>query len=230
MAIRIVSVHFAFLSPLFSILATLAVTDSHDKATAENRQKLKKIRDVKMKPYFMTKTANKGILKIKEYLDQNPEMITLPYIDHWWDRFWSIAVVCDPIQRLLSDFKHVTRDWSGATRNGYNAVNSKFLGPESVLYPFKNHTFDSMVDKFLPLVEMTVKQRPDEFKNFKNVMEMFRSGKFSVLERDYIGSMDHPVIFKNPGIVIDGGRMKTEPWTVFQGTKYLKYFKITFFF
>ena len=169
----------------------------------------------------MTKTANKGIIKIKEYLDQNPAMITLPYIDHWWDRFWSIAVVCDPIQRLLSDFKHVTRDWSGATRHGYNAVNSKFLGPESVLYPFKNHTFDSMVEKFLPLVEMNKKQRPDEFKDFKNVMEMFRAGKYSVLERDYIGSIDNPVIFKNPGIVIDGGRMKTEPWMVFQGMMHM---------
>ena len=45
----------------------------------------------------------------KEYIDYNPDLIQIPYIYHWWDRFWSISVVCDPIGRLLSDFKHVTR-------------------------------------------------------------------------------------------------------------------------
>ena len=33
--------------------------------TKDNRQKLSKIRHEDKKPYFMTKTANKGILKIK---------------------------------------------------------------------------------------------------------------------------------------------------------------------
>ena len=70
----------------------------------------------------MTKTANKGLLTIKKYIDENPDFITIPYIYHWWDRFFSVSVVCDPIQRLLSDFKHVTRDWS-TNHNGLNSIN-----------------------------------------------------------------------------------------------------------
>ena len=44
---------------------------------------------------------------------------------------------------------------------------------------------------------------------------MFRLGRFKTLERDYIGG-NSTGKFENAGIVINGARMKTEPWKVFQ--------------
>ena len=73
-------------------------TKTTKKNSVENKAKLSKIRKADMKPYFMTKTANKGLLTIKQYIDENPDFITIPYIYHWWSRFHSISVVCDPIQ------------------------------------------------------------------------------------------------------------------------------------
>ena len=97
--------------------------------------------------------------------------------------------------------------------------NGKFLGPDSVIFPFKNMTFDQMVDKFLPyLNESTAeaaRQADPKVKNYLKVFEMFRAGRFKTLERDYIGD-DGMGLFANRGIVINGARMKTEPWKVFQ--------------
>ena len=44
---------------------------------------------------------------------------------------------------------------------------------------------------------------------------MFRLGRFKTLERDYTGG-NGTGQFENEGIVINGARMKTEPWKVFQ--------------
>ena len=79
-------------------------------------------------------------------------------------------------------------------------------------------TFDKMVDKFLPYLNETTREaasKADPPKNYQKVFEMFRAGRFKTLERDYIGD-DGRGMFENPGIVINGGRMKTEPWKVFQ--------------
>ena len=73
---------------------------NQSKNLAENKAKLSKIRHAGLKPLFMTKTANKGLLTIKKYIENNPDLITLPYIHNWWSGFHSISVVCDPIQVL----------------------------------------------------------------------------------------------------------------------------------
>ena len=106
------------------------------------------------------------------------------------------------------------RDWTEAERHGLNALNSEFLGPESVIYPFKNMNINEMVSKYLPLLETTRNDRNESYKDYKHVLEMFRTGKYGILERDYIGPTGKGS-FKNAGIVIDGGRLKTEPWNVF---------------
>ena len=59
-------------------------------------------------------------------------------------------MLCDPIHRLLSDFKHVTHDWGN---DKPNRINRKFTGPDSVRFPFKNMNFNEMVQKFLPMFQ-----------------------------------------------------------------------------
>ena len=44
---------------------------------------------------------------------------------------------------------------------------------------------------------------------------MFRYGRFLTVLRDYTGGEENTGIFHRKGIVLDGGRIKTEPWAVF---------------
>ena len=73
-----------------------------------------------------------------------------------------------------------------------------------------------MVDKFLPYVdESKTPETQKDAKSYAKVFEMFRSGRFKPLIRDYVGESGNGS-FANPGLVVDGARMKTEPWRVFQ--------------
>ena len=72
---------------------------------------------------------------------------------------------------------------------------------------------NQMVFKYLPLLQSA--QRNESYKDHKHIFEMFRTGKYGILDRDYI-STSGTGSFQNPGVVIDGGRLKTEPWRVFQ--------------
>lgn len=120
-----------------------------------------------------------------------------------------ILVLCDPIHRLLSDFKHVTYDW-GDEKDILGRINRQFIGPDSVLYPFQDMSFDQMVDKYLPLVGNSTL-----YSRYSEVFDMIANGKYGYTIQHYKGGETGNAMFETKGIIIDGGRLKTEPWLVF---------------
>ena len=148
----------------------------------------------------MAKTANKGLLKIVEFVKKNPDFIKFPYIRTWADEVRSITVLCDPVHRLLSDFKHVTHDWGG---DKPNRVNRQFLGPESVRFPFQNMTFDQMVSKFLPMfVKNSVEKNQTVWLQYADVFEMIRYGRYGMVQRDYTGGENGNGFLTSKGFIV----------------------------
>ena len=108
------------------------------------------------------------------------------------------SVICDPIHRLLSDFKHVTYDWGG---DKPNRINRQFLGPDSVLYPFQNMTFDQMIAKYLPMMQH--KNATDHFyKKYHEVFDMIGNGKFGWTIQHYKGGEFGNGMFQTKGSIL----------------------------
>lgn len=121
-------------------------------------------------------------------------------------------MLCDPIHRLLSDFKHVTYDW-GDGKIPNVKVNRQFIGPDSVLYPFQNMSFDQMVETYLPMLGI---QNSTLYSRYSEVFDMISNGKYGYTIQHYKGGKTGNGMFQTEGIIIDGGRLKTEPWLVFE--------------
>ena len=126
-----------------------------------------------------------------------------------------IFIVCDPVKRLLSDFKHVMASWAEKS----HAVNRMFLGSESSAYPFQNMTFNSMVEKYLPMV----RDRQEEYKKHKDVFEMFGIGRFAAVNISFSNGPNEFGMYKQAPFIFDGQELKSQPWKLFQRLeKYLQ--------
>jgi len=162
----------------------------------DNPKKIRDLRASQKEFFFMAKTGNAGIQRIVNFIDEFPDFIDAEYMKNWKSKVKNIFIVCDPVHRLLSDFKHVTSVWSEKE----NAINRKFLGPESNAYPFQKLTFDKMVEKYLPKMEDgTLSQENQE------IAEMFNTGFFGQPEKFFIG--DERILEEENGIVLDGGKV-----------------------
>jgi len=162
----------------------------------DNPKKIRKLRAANKDFFFMAKTGNAGIRKILDFIEKFPHFIDAEYVQDWKSKVKNIFIVCDPVHRLLSDFKHVTSVWSEKD----NAINRKFLGPESSAYPFQKLTFDRMVEKFLPKMEDGIL-----FSENQEIAEMFSTGFYEQPGKFFIGEER---IFENDnGIVLDGEKV-----------------------
>ena len=162
----------------------------------DNPRKIRELRAANKDFFFMAKTANSGINKIITFIEENPDFIEADYVTDWKSKVKNIFIVCDPVHRLLSDFKHVTSVWTEKE----NAINRKFLGPDSSAFPFQKLTFDQMVAKYLP----KVKDR-SVFEKTPEVNEMFVTGHFGPPKRFFLG--EDALIDSKNGIVLDGGKV-----------------------
>lgn len=131
-----------------------------------------------------------------------------------------IFIVCDPVKRLLSDFKHVMASWAEKS----HAVNRMFLGSESSAYPFQNMTFNSMVEKYLPMV----RDRQEEYKKHKDVFEMFGIGRFAAVNISFSNGPNEFGMYKQAPFIFDGQELKSQPWKLFQRLE--KYLQVESFF
>ena len=71
----------------------------------DNKRKIMELRKAKKEFFFMAKTANSGIKKILNFIQEFPDFIDADYIKEWQSKVKNIFIVCDPVHRLLSDFK-----------------------------------------------------------------------------------------------------------------------------
>ena len=171
----------------------------------DNKRKIMNLRKAKKELFFMAKTGNAGINKIVNFIQEFPTFIDAEYIKDWQKKVKNLFIVCDPVHRLLSDFKHVTSEWHEKKKK----INRKFLGPESSVYPFQKLSFDKMVETYLPKMK-----DGSIYANNPEVAEMFLNGLYGQPKKFFIG--EERVIEQKNGIVLDGGKLKTEPWIVFQ--------------
>lgn len=171
----------------------------------DNKRKIMELRKAKKEFYFMAKTANSGINKIVDFINDFPNFIDDDYIKDWRHKVKNIFIVCDPVNRLLSDFKHVTSEWHVKKKK----INRKFLGPESNVYPFQKLTFDMMVDNYLPKLK-----DGNMFGDTPEIAEMFSVGFYGQPQKFFLG--EERVIERENGLVLDGAKLKTAPWIVFK--------------
>ena len=161
-----------------------------------NKRKIRELRNAEKEFFFMAKTANAGINKIVKFINKFPDFIDADYIKDWRGKVKNIFIVCDPVHRLLSDFKHVTSEWHEKKKK----INRKFLGPESSAYPFQKLTFDKIVETYLPKVK-----NGWIFGDSPEIAEMFSTGLYGQPQKFFLG--EQRVIEKENGIVLDGAKV-----------------------
>ena len=97
----------------------------------------------------MAKTGMPGIVWLQNYLKNNPEILEKhKNLKNWSSSVQCITILCDPVHRLLSDFKHMKDDKAGHLGH----LNKKTLGSNSAMMPLADFTFDDFVGTYLPLL------------------------------------------------------------------------------
>ena len=162
----------------------------------DNKRKIRELRNAEKNFFFIAKTANAGISKIVKFINKFPDFIEADYIKDWRRKVKNIFIVCDPVHRLLSDFKHVTSEWHEKKKK----INRKFLGSESSAYPFQKLTFDKMVETYLPKVK-----NGWIFGDSPEIAEMFSTGLYGQPQKFFLG--EQRVIEKENGLVLDGAKV-----------------------
>ena len=170
-------------------------------------------KDETLQNYAFSRFLSHLIQSGENFIHQN-------YIHSWLDNLKVIFIVCDPVKRLLSDFKHVTATWAEKS----HAVNRLFLGNESSAYPFTDMNFDQMVEKYLPMVM----EHPEEYKRHKDIFDMFGIGRYASVLTSFSNGPNDFGVYKNAPFIFDGQELKTEPWKLFARLE--KFLEIEHFF
>jgi len=124
---------------------------------------------------------------------------TIPTIPEWLKQVKFIAVLCDPVKRMRSDFKHSQvavhnngRDW-WTRRNG--EVNAR-------LYPFQNLTLEKFVRLFVKRAEKLPKES-----RIRRIIDM---GQYA--SSDQIVPSVEKISEKKNFHLSDGGNFIGQPW------------------
>ena len=115
----------------------------------ESTKKIEENKNSGKTSFFMAKTGMPGIVWLRDYLESKPELLEKhENLKNWMDNVQCITILCDPVHRLLSDFKHMKDDKAGHLGH----LNKKTMGSNSAMMPLADLTFDDFVGTYLPLL------------------------------------------------------------------------------
>ncbi|CBY07206.1 unnamed protein product [Oikopleura dioica] len=189
----------------------------------ESKKKIEKNRNDSKASFFMAKTGMSGIVWLQSYLESHPEILNKhENLQNWMNNVQCITILCDPVHRLFSDFKHMKDDKAGHLGH----LNKKTLGSNSAMMPLADLTFDDFVGTYLPL--LTENDSSEKFKIPREMTTVMANGAFGFLYKYYASTFSDPKLFKNSGLILDGNSLKTKPWEVMM--KLEKFLKLEKFF